>query len=67
MNRFEQALMASIMVEGDDKENLYRLGEAYVRFYLENPEIFRCSIFYPARSRASDALVGILRVSNPRP
>jgi len=67
MNRFEQALMASIMVEGDDKENLYRLGEAYVRFYLENPEILSLFNILPgALAGTSDALVGILRVSNPR-
>ncbi len=67
MNRFEQALMASIMVEGDDKENLYRLGEAYVRFYLENPEILSLFNILPgALAGTSDALVGILRVPNPR-
>jgi AcrR family transcriptional regulator len=39
MARFEEALASSAFVEGDDEENLYRLGEAYVAFYLDNPEI----------------------------
>lgn len=39
MARFEEALLSSVVTRGDDEENLYRLGEAYVSFYLENPEI----------------------------
>lgn len=67
MNRFEQALTASMMIEGDDEENLYRLGEAYVRFYLENPEILSFfSILPGALAGTSGAFVGILRVPNPR-
>ena len=67
MNRFEKALTASMMIEGDDEENLYRLGEAYVRFYLDNPEILSLFNILPgALAGTSDALVGILRVPNPR-
>lgn len=53
--RFERALLSSPAVEGDDAENLYRLGEAYVLFYLENPAILALFSFLPGM------LAGILR------
>ena len=52
MNRFEQALMASIMVEGDDKETSTDWAKRMYDFISRIPKFFRCSIFYPARSRA---------------
>ncbi len=62
MARFEKALEASPFVEGEDEENLYRLGEAYVRFYLANPEILALfSILPGALTDTTGGLVGILR------
>jgi AcrR family transcriptional regulator len=61
--RFHQALMSSLVVEGDDKENLYRLGEAYVLFYLDNPAIFALFSVLPGMLAADDAGLGRLFTS----
>ena len=39
MARFDEALAAGVAGLSDPNERLYRLGEAYVFFYLDNPEI----------------------------
>lgn len=66
MSRFEQALMESVMIEGDDEENLYRLGESYVRFYIANPEILSLFNVLPgALAGSTDTLAGILRIPKP--
>jgi len=62
MERFEKALESSPFIEDDAEENIYRLGEAYVRFYLANPEILALfSILPGALSGETGGLVGILR------
>jgi hypothetical protein len=62
MESFEKALLASVVIEGDDEENLYRLGEAYVRFYLANPEILTLfNLLNGSASAAQSGLVSILR------
>lgn len=58
--RFRQALVSSLVVEGDDEENLYRLGEAYVLFYLDNPAILSLFSVLPGMLGAHDAGLGDL-------
>jgi AcrR family transcriptional regulator len=60
MDSFEKALLASVVIEGDNEENLYRLGEAYVRFYLANPEIL--TLFNILNGSASASQSGLFTV-----
>jgi AcrR family transcriptional regulator len=61
--RFQQALLASPVVEGDDEENLYRLGEAYVLFYLDNPAILSLFSVLPGMLAGASADLGKLFAS----
>jgi AcrR family transcriptional regulator len=64
MGRFEEALRSSVFVEGEDEENLYRLGEAYVAFYLDNPEILALFSILPGQlAERGGALGRILKAS----
>lgn len=64
MARFGEALASSAFVEGEDEENLYRLGEAYVTFYLDNPEILALFSLLPGElAERGGALGRILKAS----
>lgn len=52
-NRFRQALQKSADRSFDKSEALAELGAAYVRFYLDNPEILTLFTLIPASGMAS--------------
>jgi AcrR family transcriptional regulator len=65
MARFEEALGSSEFVEGEDEENLYRLGEAYVTFYLDNPEILALFSLLPGQLAERGGTLGRILKASP--
>lgn len=64
-DRFEKALLASVVVEGDDEENLYSLGEAYVLFYIDNPAILALFSVLPGALASKGGELGRILGSPP--
>jgi AcrR family transcriptional regulator len=56
--RFTEALRASIAGPGEAGDKIYLLGEAYVRFYLENPAILYLFSFLPGQLAAEGETLG---------
>jgi AcrR family transcriptional regulator len=64
--RFIAALRESVATPGKGGDRIYRLGEAYVRFYLDNPEALALFSMLPAQlASAGDGLRALLAPPSP--
>jgi len=63
--RFDSALKASVEGPGEAREKLYRLGEAYVRFFLKNTEILILFNILPKQLAQAGAELGCIFASPP--
>lgn len=58
--RFHEALAAGVAGIDDPEERLYRLGEAYVFFFLDNPEVLLLFETLPGQAALSGAALASL-------